>query len=112
MPLVTKDVRRLYHRVRRLMHPVLDSVFPVNYTPEEIQQQKKRLDPGRARNCGKANEVTNIRILKLTSALGIDQESSHSFIDEAYRVRLLPDHPTDGIKLASPMSDEDRYVHP
>lgn len=110
MSYVAIDLRRMYHIARRWLHPFVDSIFPVNYTPEEVQKQKKRLDPQRARNCGNTNEVTEARILKITTALGIDPNSAKSYLDDAHRVTLLPDHPQDKVHLASPMSYEDRYT--
>lgn len=110
MSYVTVDLRRIYYAARQWVHPLVDSIIPVNYTPDEVQKQKKRLDPHRARHCGNTNEITEARILKITSALGVDQNTAKSYIDDAHRVTLLPDHSYDKVHLASPMSYEDRYT--
>lgn len=101
------DLRRLYNLLRQLVHPLLDAFIPVNYTPERVSKEKKRLDPHRTRNQHCTNDATNTRILNITSALGLDQNHARAFIEEAHQVELLPDHPNGEIRLASPMSYED-----
>ena len=93
-----------------MVHPLVDSFLPVNYTPYEFRAQKARLDPDDARSSRKRNPYTTGRITDIGAVLGLDPSRVMDILDEARNIRLAEEDAKRTAKLASPMCCEDRYA--
>ena len=102
--------RSLYHLSRRMVHPLVESFLPVNYTPHEFRAQKKRLDPDGARSSRKRNPHTTGRITQIGAVLDVDPSRIMDILDEARNIRLAESNVGSKSKLASPMCCEDRFA--
>ena len=102
--------KSLYHWSRRMVHPLVDSFLPVNYTPHEFRAQKARLDPDDSRSSPKRNPHTTGRITEIGAVLGVDPSRIMEMLDEARNVRMAEGTSDQAVKLASPMCCEDRYA--
>lgn len=93
-----------------MVHPLVDSFLPVNYTPYEFRAQKRRLDPDGSRSSRKRNPHTTGRITQIGAVLNVDPSRIMDLLDEARDVRLAQSNAGRKSKLASPMCCEDRFA--
>ena len=68
VPKVPTSAKRLFQRVRGMVHPFIESFAPVTYTDHEIITRKRQLDPTDARNDPRENVDTDRRVWQLANA--------------------------------------------
>ena len=92
MPMVLTPARRLFHRARGMVHPLIESFVPVTYTDYEVTTQKLKLDPTSARNDPLENVDTDRRVRQLADTFGFNPVIAGRFLDEAREIRFHPNH--------------------